>query len=58
VTNGLFIRKKSRILTDNYFLGENVYKLEVDKLASQDIDSKDDMIIAESLITNYSLRKY
>jgi CMP-N-acetylneuraminic acid synthetase/phosphoglycolate phosphatase-like HAD superfamily hydrolase len=53
VTNGLFIRKKSRILTDNYFLGENVYKLEVDKLASQDIDSKDDMIIAESLITHY-----
>ena len=53
VTNGLFIRKKSSILTNNYYLGDSVYKLEVDKLASQDIDSKDDAIIAESLITHY-----
>jgi CMP-N-acetylneuraminic acid synthetase/phosphoglycolate phosphatase-like HAD superfamily hydrolase len=53
VTNGLFIRKKSCILTNNYYLGDSVYKLEVDKLASQDIDSKDDVIIAESLITHY-----
>jgi CMP-N-acetylneuraminic acid synthetase/phosphoglycolate phosphatase-like HAD superfamily hydrolase len=53
VTNGLFIREKSKILNDKYYLGDNVYKLEVDKLASQDIDSKDDVIIAESLITHY-----
>lgn len=53
VTNGLFIRKKSSILSDSYYLGDKVYKLEVDKLASQDIDSKDDAIIAESLITHY-----
>jgi CMP-N-acetylneuraminic acid synthetase/phosphoglycolate phosphatase-like HAD superfamily hydrolase len=53
VTNGLFIIKKSFILTNHYYLGDNVYKLEVDKLASQDIDSKDDVIIAESLITHY-----
>jgi CMP-N-acetylneuraminic acid synthetase len=53
VTNGLFIRKKSSILTNHYYLGKSVYKLEVDKLASQDIDSKDDVIIAESLITHY-----
>lgn len=53
VTNGLFIRKKSSILTDNYYLGDNVYKFEVDKLGSQDIDSKDDAIIAEALIIHY-----
>jgi CMP-N-acetylneuraminic acid synthetase/phosphoglycolate phosphatase-like HAD superfamily hydrolase len=53
VTNGLFIREKSKILSDKYYLGDNVFKLEVDKLASQDIDSKDDVIIAESLITHY-----
>jgi CMP-N-acetylneuraminic acid synthetase/phosphoglycolate phosphatase-like HAD superfamily hydrolase len=53
VTNGLFIRSKIGILSDNYYLGDSVYKLEVDKLASQDIDSKDDVIIAESLINHY-----
>lgn len=53
VTNGLFIREKSKILKDQYYLGDKVFKHEVDKLGSQDIDSKDDVIIAESLITHY-----
>jgi CMP-N-acetylneuraminic acid synthetase/phosphoglycolate phosphatase-like HAD superfamily hydrolase len=53
VTNGLFIREKSKILNDKYYLGSKVFKLEVDRLASHDIDSKDDAIIAESLITHY-----
>jgi CMP-N-acetylneuraminic acid synthetase/phosphoglycolate phosphatase-like HAD superfamily hydrolase len=57
VTNGLFIREKSKIIEDQYYLGKNVFKHEVDKLGSQDIDSKDDVIIAESLINHYETLK-
>lgn len=53
VTNGLFIRSKENILSDAYYLGDRVYKLKVNKLAAQDIDSKEDMIIANSLVSHY-----
>lgn len=53
VTNGLFIKSKESIIRDKYYLGDSVYKFEVNKLASQDIDSKEDAIIAESLIVHY-----
>ncbi|MCV3430299.1 hypothetical protein L8W51_07900 [Campylobacter lari] len=56
VTNGLYMRNKTAILHDGYFLGKNPYKFCVSKISGIDIDDYVDYEIAISLLQLYKSR--
>lgn len=53
VTNGLFIRSRKDTLEHSYYVGSNVYKFEVSKLAGLDINAQADLEVARALSDVY-----